>query len=854
MRFREIIDAEQNFRFNIVGLKPETEHTISLGDVDVSGSVKQEGKILGQTLRTDINGVLDFTYYYSPTIDATSVLKAAAADKEMISGVKSLTITSPDNTSKVETYIAPPASILNEIRIGGMDSIGTTIGSVRLPPITVPPAAPIFDSSKDYDYIQTFYADPEKVNRSPTVSVSSIELFFKAKPDKTRNASGKPSPGVTVRICEVRNDEPVLNSTYPEIARAEFDDINAFSDASFGTVFSFNRPVLLETGRSYGVVIVCDDPGFVLWENVAGDNFVGTAVPSPGSNLVKDGRLFRFTNANQFRALNDRDLKFTINIEQYIANTASIAFRNNDMEFLTVATQSGKFLGGEYVWQRVANDSGTVAMTAGSRFVRANTANFTTSSVVAGDRIVLWSNTSYQQLVTVESVTNATHFATTTDIVVTNTAANWMRPPSGVVHEHDFPKRKLVLRDSNANTTVKFAANANVLTGEDSRKTATIASIDFISADRVKIRADLISPSIATVSAILTAAYFDGSATIFDIAKSEEVKINNRAMYNIKQYDGRILSRSIEVDNAALAEFELLDDSTYVIDRKSLVVNANFNVASTNTNLFTSPVIQGNVFIFVSKNIISNTYTALDANSVVIDTEVAGNGTALARHITKKVTFANNKFAEDVRMYMTAYRPANTDIKVYVRLHNPADPEAFDDKAWSPLEYKDSATRFSSSDDENDFIEYELGLPQYSESANVLPGTFTTQLSNAVITAAGVNPTSFVANNDLVKVYNPLIPEDYVVGVVVNANTTSITLGDAIANNNLVGNGFKVDRLKYYHAAFNNITTDNVARYYSTSMTEYDKFNAMQIKIVLLSDASYVTPKVDAISVIGVSA
>lgn len=849
---KKIVDADTSFRLEIAGLKPNTPHTVSLGGEDVSAAAKQDGKRLGETLRSDSNGRIHFKQFHKPKIEATSELKQAAAAKQMLSGIKSLIVTNADNSSRVEAFITPPTAILEEIKIEGLGDTGAALTPVDdIKPIVC--RGPVLDGVKDYDYIQTFYADPEKINKSPTFSVSSIELFFKVKPDKTRNASGKPSPGVTVRLCEVRNDEPVLNSTYPDIARAEFDDINAFSDASFGTVFSFSKPVILETGRSYGMIVICDDPGYVLWENVAGDRLVGTARPSPGSNLVKDGRLYRFTNANQFRALNDRDLKFTIRINQYTANTTSVSYRNEDLEFFTVSAQSGKFLGGEYVWQQVANDTGTVAMTAGDKFIRSNSANFTTSSVVAGDRIVLWSNTSYQQLVTVDSVTNATHLAITSNVVLSNSAANWMRPPSGIVHEHNYPKRKLILRESNANTSVKFSANSNALTGEDSRSTATISSIDYLSADRAKIRADLISPSIASVQTRLTSAYWNGASTVFDLSKSETIKINNRKMFNIKQYDGRILSRSIEVDNSNLAEYELLDDSTYLINRKSFVVNTDMSVAATNTNLFVAPTIQGNVSVFVSKNIISNVYTTTDANSVTIDTEVAGPGTALARHISKKVTFANNKFAEDARVFMTAYRPANTDIKMYVRLHNPADPEAFDDKAWSPLEYKDSATRFSSTDNENDYIEYELGLPQYSESANVLPGTFTTQLSNAVITTS-TDPSTYVANNDLVKLYNPLIPEDYIVGVVVNANTTSITLGDSIANNNLVGNGFKVDRLKYYNTAFNNITTDNVARYYSSSMVEYDKFNAMQIKIVLLSDTTHITPKVDSISVIGVSA
>ena len=123
-----------------------------------------------------------------------------------------------------------------------------------------------------------------------------------------------------------------------------------------------------------------------------------------------------------------------------------------------------------------------------------------------------------------------------------------------------------------------------------------------------------------------------------------------------------------------------------------------------------------------------------------------------------------------------------------------------------------------------------------------------------MITGAGVDPTSYVANNDLIKIYNPLVPDDYIVATVVDQNTTTISVGTAITNNNILGSGFKVDRLKYYNTAFNNITNDNVARYYNSSMIEFDKFDSMQIKIVMLSDTTYVTPRIDQIQVIGVSA
>lgn len=287
-----------------------------------------------------------------------------------------------------------------------------------------------------------------------------------------------------------------------------------------------------------------------------------------------------------------------------------------------------------------------------------------------------------------------------------------------------------------------------------------------------------------------------------------------------------------------------------------MVVTANISIAQSADALYQSPAISETVLdIYTYQNIIANTYTKLDANSVVIDSEVSPlHGSADARHITNKVTFANNRFAEDIRVFMTAYRPAGTDLKVYARVHNSTDPEPADDKAWSPLEYKANGSRFSSTVNGNDFVEYELGLPQYSETANALPGTFTTQLANTVLVAQGVNANTYVAANDVVKIYNPLIPQDYIVAVVTAANTTAITLGRGIANNNLVGSGFKVDRLKYYNTVFNNYTNDNVARYHSSTLVEYDKFDSMQIKVVMLADTTYKVPKITSLEVIGVSA
>ena len=716
------------------------------------------------------------------------------------------------------------------------------------------------ETISNFSMIQTFYADPDIVNKSGTVTLTSVDLFFKplfAVPGST----GKTNPSVVVKICELTENEPDLSKVFAGVqASKTYREISpGFSDASSSVTFSFNKPLTIKTGRSYGIVINFEDPGFELWINRRGDKLVGTNNPSPGSNLVRDGKLYLGTNSGSYRAQADSDLKFAIKCAQYTANTVGEVYVPQNYEYFSILGQaSGRFIGGENVFQLVANSSGNVQFASNTSFIRSTAvggADFDSLGIIPGDKLVLWSNTTYKDVVEVLNKVNSSYIETTSKIVISNTGTNFMIPPIGKVHYFNNSRRQLYLKNSNANTTLKFQANSNLLYGEDSRANCRISTVNSLSADRVRLNADTNVPSKGLVQKKLTFSYKSGASYLWSLNNQINVTLNNSKVRNVNQYDAYLQSRSLEVDNSNLPQTDALDGGGFRINRPSCAVNTTLSIASSNVQLYTAPSInEPSIDMFVITNVISNTYTSTDANSVVYDTEVKGPYLAESKHITTKVKFANNKFAEDVRLYMTAYRPSNTDIKVYTRVHNSADSDAFDDRAWTPLEYKENASRYSSKDDETDFVEYELGLPLYADSANVLPGTFTTTLSSNNLVAAGVTPSTYLAAGDVVKLYNPLIPEDYIVDVVAAANTTAIQLQTNIANNNVVGGGFKVDRLKYYNTAFNNITNDNVARYYNSSLVTFDKFDAMQIKIVFLADNTYLAPKVDQIQVIGVSA
>ena len=220
-------------------------------------------------------------------------------------------------------------------------------------------------------------------------------------------------------------------------------------------------------------------------------------------------------------------------------------------------------------------------------------------------------------------------------------------------------------------------------------------------------------------------------------------------------------------------------NTTVIGDNYSNAAVYLFDVSSNND--YTVPFFDPNVVhSFYSKYIINDDYT----------NEHTNYGNAFAKHVTTKVNFSKDRLAEDLLVYLTAYRPTNTDIKVYARIHNSTDPEAFEDKDWTLLEQIDGNNVYSSKTNQSDYIEYTYNFPQYPNTQSVLTGSVSVSQGNDVVTGTCTTFTSVLSTNDLVKIYPPLFPENYIVAVVNNiVNNTSLsikrTFGELSAN--LVG-------------------------------------------------------------------
>lgn len=273
-----------------------------------------------------------------------------------------------------------------------------------------------------------------------------------------------------------------------------------------------------------------------------------------------------------------------------------------------------------------------------------------------------------------------------------------------------------------------------------------------------------------------------------------------------------------------------------------------FEISSNND--FTLPFFEPEIInAHYSRYIINNDYTDEHTNY----------GNAVAKHIGTKVNFSQDRLAEDLLVYLTAYRPVGTNIKVLARIHNSKDPEAFDDKDWTLMEEIDGIGVFSSIEDSSDFIEITYG---FTQSPNTIQLSGTARIAGANTSlVSGTDATFSTANlaaNSIVKVSTAIDfsgGNTFFVGVVNTViNATAFTLQDPVTNNSFLDTNLRLGKVLFPRQAFNNIQNDYVVRYYNEEQMEYDGYNTFQVKIVMLSNNSFIVPKIDDVRAIGVTA
>ena len=684
-----------------------------------------------------------------------------------------------------------------------------------------------------FNFAQTFYVDPNTVGNASSVHLTSIDLYFKSKPDALKNISGINYPGVKISICETINDAPDLTNEYQTSrVRVEHPAVNAGPNPDIPTVFIFPSPVPLATGKKYAILISFDDANFVMWTAKTGERVFGTNSAFPGvTNFA--GSLFSASNSGTWVPINSSELRFKVNIASFTSNTATYQVTAPNYEFITYDSGFQSFVGGEHVFVNTALVTGNVSFVSSSNTVYANGANSFSASVAADDYVVLVSGNT--QIVRQVSTVNSTAMVLTKDLPLSNLSARYFKSVVGTVNYFKPTSNTLYLVDSNANSTVYFNTNTTIV-GEISGATANIVSLKDISVHEFLPEVLVYAPPLSTSNLTYNFAYANSGG---GYAKSDSnvKRFFNNQLEVVANYPALMLSRSNEVRNS----------NSLFTNHKSVVVGVTLGMNHSNTGLYQSPMLYNEKMdFFFGNNNINNDVT----------NENGPTGNALCKHITTKITFDQGLSAEGVFAYVTAYKPANTDIKVYAKLHNAKDPESFTDKDWTLLTANNlSNSQISSSVSNTDYIDMVFNLPSAPVSSFTANGTVTVSSGSTNLVGLGTNFGADLVAGDVIKVYSLLVPTNYFVASVLSVtNTTLLVMDSSFTNASILGTGFGVDHLSPNHTAFINPQNSNICRYYNGTFAQYDTFDTMQYKIVLLADSPYVTPRVTYFRAIGVTA
>ena len=701
------------------------------------------------------------------------------------------------------------------------------------------------------DFAQTFLVDSNAVLKSPYVFLSKIDLYFKNKPSaasssQTSTGGVSVQPGATVYICETENINNIATpklDTYIKYGRArvEYANINTSTTGQSATTFRFDIPVPISTDKFYAFVIKLDsgDSQFALWRNKAGETYNETQ-SSPVTKGALDGQFFVLTNGASLTPLTDTDLKFNISSAVFQQTPTLYNAVNRDMEFVTFFKDysTGRLIGGESVFCNTGYVAAqTVAIVAGNNIVHGVSTVFTTN-FTAGDTIVL--NTGNTNIIRrINSISNNTTLSLSSPVPVTNSSANYLIAPTARVIDFNKQKGFVILGGSSSNSTYNFAANStsNTIVGELSGSSVKISSVENFPVNQFLSEFKILAPVDTT-----TNTYVNFSNSTY-VTVDSDIEVRQFKKTNVVEYKAYCSSRSNEVSNPA-----------FLNNDKSV----NFYLLFDTDNPFLTPVLDEEDMLFHA--------TSVYADANYTDEELPGKGKSAAKYIGRDVSLAKGVVAEDIKVYLTAHRPAGTDLQVYVSFYNDNDGDIKDNKLWTRLKNVSPDNLFSAVDNENDLVELEYDLSYYplssydnTVSGRAVTGTFTINFngkdSYAARTLIGTSGfiNDVVSPGNLVRIYNPLFPDQSVISEVegvyenriritrdinyyVNGNSEQDAINLKLAS--FASGGLVVEVLDYPGTAFKDYLNSGKLTYHSSELSVVEGYTAFKVKIILVSDST----------------
>lgn len=547
-------------------------------------------------------------------------------------------------------------------------TIGAEFSS--LPPIEEPEASGPPDPHTDGCLA---YVLPIKApDNEEGLFLSSVEVFVAEK---------HPTLGVWFEVREVDagggitlNQVPFSEKVYTNLQVPISTD-----GITNGLTVTFDTPLFLYNNKSYAFVIHpnANNPNYYFWTSRIGEIDVNTGKQVTGRAYT--GTTFTTNNNTIWNLVDQVDITCKWNRASFVSS-GNFEIGNKPKEKLYIQNIVGSIEGfGEPI---SSGDRLTLSGYSGptievNDLIVGNTSNINASvvNVTAGTYSMANIRYTVGESVLVRYASNAAVKGAAT-IATRETGKGFLE------YYKETPNLTYLVLDS---SNGKFFANDSIFDISD-EGSATISRVGNFRYSLVDFEPAIINFTKARQSFEMSSYSNTGSAQSYTPIDSGENYEFNTEM--------AVYSRSNEI--------------TSLSSNRSNKVRVNMNSSSN----YLSPVFDiGRTQSIIVDNII-NANTVGETN--------ASGGNLFNKYISKIVTLAEGQDAEDLKVYLTAYRPPNTDVKVWIKILNGEDSDTMAQKSWIELEKSFGGDiSYSSLANKKDFKEYTFNIP-----SSYLIGTF----------------------------------------------------------------------------------------------------------------------------------
>ena len=685
--------ASRDIKVYMSGLRPNQRHYFFFDGVDVNAhvmpgsitadSVGEVGRYgdKGAAVTTDANGVIRAVFHLPAETFYVGDRVLEIADVSAYNSIDSASTSKGFVTYRAYNFSVEKTSLTTSTRSPNFD-VNTTV-TTRNVARRIRGRDPL---------AQTFFVKKGMGAGSNSVYLSNIDVYFRRKPTQTGSGSDDSSPlnGVSLQIREVVNGYPT-NRILPFANVHKLPaDVNTSEDASAATTFTFEAPVRLDVEKEYSIVVQPDasDPNYLIYTSKVGGIDL-TPGATKGSAITQDwgdGVLFTSTNNSAWKSYQDEDIKFTIRRHNFNSSSGTVKLTNANYEFLTLSNVTGRFTPGELVYQLLSAPADTgITTVAGSKTITGGQSLDTVYA--AGDYIrIVNTSTAKIQIHKIASITNATTAILETPPSFSGTGTH-MPVVAGELDLYDVQRNpyECHIAHSSATTSKQFSVSTN-LVGLDSTSTANVSAINDINLSYIQPM--IMKANDSTSRTTLSGTFVPPSDTSTTYLKPMQFNDNNHFS------EKGVVLYSKSNDPAGVKAFSI-------------------DVAMSN-----------------GSNVTSTPFIDIEASKLIAyQYKITNDSDTTAKYISKKIELAEDLDAEDFNLILSAYRPAGTDIKVYIKAQNQYDFDDFDRLSWTELEKFEGVGSYSTISNLRDYREFKYRIKDVNKTGGVVSGplTYTSQ-------------------------------------------------------------------------------------------------------------------------------